>query len=397
MLCLFFVFSSLLPGCSKTEEVPMEDVLAEALDFSMAQYKNMALSLIDSTGKLPQSLDKNGNLVLCDPSWWVSGFFPGSLWYLYEYSGNEQFKTWAHLYSMRLEKEQYTTTTHDVGFIIGCSFGNGYRLSGNEYYVQVMQQAANSLAKRYHPQCRSIRSWDPAPWNRQWQFPVIIDNLMNLELLTTVAKQNGDDALAEIALEHAVQTLRNHFRNDYSSYHVVSYDTLSGRVSKRHTSQGYNHESLWARGQSWGLYGFTMMYRETGNRAFLEQAGNIARMLIMHPNMPNDGIPYWDFSDPSIPNTLRDASAASIMCSALIELSAYVSSSDSLLFINTAKKQLRTLSSSDYRNEPGTNGNFLLRHAVGHMPNQNEVDVPLIYADYYYVEAIMRMLKRMEN
>jgi unsaturated chondroitin disaccharide hydrolase len=350
----------------------------------------MARSMVDMPGKLPKTIDKNGNLETCNSSWWVSGFFPGQLWYLYEYSKNDSLKKWAELYTERVSDQQYTTNNHDVGFMIFCSFGNGYRITGNEKYLSVLKNAANSLSTRFNPTIGCIRSWDRAPWNNKWQYAVIIDNMMNLELLMWNSKKFKEPRFSYIAESHANTTLKNHFRPDGSSYHVVSYDTINGKPEIKQTAQGYSDESAWTRGQAWGLYGYTMMYRETGDSAYLQQAIKIANFIINHPNLPEDNIPYWDFNAPDIPNSKRDVSAGAIICSALIELQKYVDKKLSEKYMEVAEKQLRSLCSDAYLAAPGTNASFLLKHGVGNMPNGTEVDVPLSYADYYFVEAMVR-------
>jgi len=375
----------------------LDEIIDEALGFSVEQSLRMAQTLEGTPGKLPKTITSSGQLETCSPEWWVSGFFPGLLWYLYEYSGNEQVKTYAEKFTQRVEKEQYTTNNHDVGFIIFCSYGNAFRITGNPAYLNVIKNAANSLSTRYNEKIKCIRSWDKAPWSEQWQYPVIIDNMMNLELLAWSSKEFGEDRFNDIAMSHANRTMLDFYRPDYSCYHVVSYDTLTGEVEKKNTAQGYSHESAWARGQSWGLYGFTLMYRETGDTKYLVQARNIAGFLMDHPRMPEDKIPYWDYDSPYIPNTLRDASAAAILCSGLIELSQFVGEPEKSNYLAVAEQQIRTLSSASYRNELGTKGNFILNHSVGHFPNQSEVDVPLSYTDYYYVEALMRMRKIIKN
>jgi uncharacterized protein YyaL (SSP411 family) len=159
---------------------------------------------------------------------------------------------------------------------------------------------------------------------------------------------------------------------------------------KKNTHQGYADDSAWGRGQAWGLYGYTLMYRETKEPRYLEHAKNIASFLLNHPNMPEDKIPYWDYNAPDIPNALRDASAGAVMASALIELSGYVDAALAKTYLNVAETQLRTLSSPEYFAEKGTNGNFFLKRSVGSLPGKSEVDVPLTYADYYYIEALLR-------
>ncbi|RPI01538.1 MAG: glucuronyl hydrolase [Ignavibacteriae bacterium] len=374
-------------------EEPIKNVIIETLDFAVQQSLQMARSLQNQPGVLPRTTDQFGKLKTCKPDWWVSGFFPGELWYLYEYSGNKELKKWARAYTGRVEEQQYTCTSHDVGFIINCSFGNGFRIMHDTAYNNVLRTAAHSLFTRFNSRIGCIRSWDYAEWSKQWQYPVIIDNMMNLELLMIAAREFHEPDLSDGAVRHATTTLKNHFRTDYSSYHVVSYDTLTGMPELKQTSQGYADSSAWARGQAWGLYGFTMMYRFTKDSGYLVQAKHIADFIIHHPRFPEDKIPFWDFDAPNIPHCLHDASAGSIICSALIELSQYVESNASHEYLAIAEKQIRVLSSQQYRNAFGCNGNFILNHCVGHMPNNSEVDVPLIYADYYFVEALMRYKK----
>jgi rhamnogalacturonyl hydrolase YesR len=395
----FLLLATFLLSCttSAKKEKPLEQVIEESLDFATSQSLRMAESLKDQPTRLPQTIDADGKLVSCNSSWWVSGFFPGVLWYLYENNPTDSLKEWAIDYTLRVEDQKFTTNNHDVGFMIFCSFGNAYRLTGDTVYKEVIHTASNSLITRFNPIVGCIRSWDYAPWSAKWQYPVIIDNMMNLEMLEWASKAFNDTTYSYIAESHANTTLKNHFRDDFSSYHVVSYDTITGQVEKKNTAQGYSDDSAWARGQGWGLYGYTMMYRETGNKAYLEQAEGIVGFILHHPNLPEDKIPYWDFDAPDIPDAKRDASAGALICSALIELSGYVQADKAKEYLAVAEKQLRTLSSPEYRAEPGQNGNFILKHSVGHMPNGSEVDVPLTYADYYYVEALMRMKKLLQG
>ena len=247
-------------------------------------------------------------------------------------------------------------------------------------------QSARTLITRYKPVIGCIRSWDHHA--DKWQFPVIIDNMLNLELLFWAFRETNDSTYYNIAVNHALTTMKNHFREDNSCYHVVEYDTINGTVRSKMTHQGYSDESAWARGQAWALYGFTMMYRTTHSSRYLEQAQSIADMLI--PLLPSDGIPYWDFDSPDIPNDLRDASAGAIMASALVELSEYLPEKK-IHYQSIAERQLRTLSYTEYLAASNTNGNFILKHSVGHKPMKGEVDVPLTYADYYFIEALIRM------
>ncbi|KAA6329780.1 Unsaturated chondroitin disaccharide hydrolase [termite gut metagenome] len=382
LISLLFIFSFTL------KQESMDELIKNRLDRSIRQYKLMAESLIDQPNKLPQSIDENGNLLTTSSGGWVSGFLPGSLWYLYQYSHDSALLDYARNYTARIEKEKYNRRTHDLGFMLYGSFGNGYRLTGDTAYRDILLTGAESLISRFNPLIGCIKSWDHG--GDRWQFPVIIDNMMNLEYLFWASKVSGDMKYKDICISHASKTMENHFRSDYSSYHVVSYDTITGQVEKKMTHQGYADESAWARGQAWALYGYVMMYRETKDSQYLEQAEHIATFLLNHPNLPADKIPYWDFNAPDIPDAKRDASAGAIIASALIELSRYVDADIAKVYLNVAEIQIRTLSSPAYFAEKGTNGNFILKHSVGHLSGNSEVDVPLTYADYYYIEALLR-------
>jgi len=319
--------------------------------------------------------------------WWCSGFYPGTLLYLYEQSNQEVLQDEALRMLEILQKEQFNTSTHDLGFMMYCSFGNANRITPGKAYKEILMNSARSLATRFNPKTGCIKSWDSKAPN---DFIVIIDNMMNLELLFWATKVSGDSSFYKIAVTHANTTMKNHFRPDYSSYHVINYNAATGAVQEKKTAQGFADESAWARGQAWGLYGFTVMYRETKDKKYLEQANHIAHFILSNPNLPADKIPYWDFNAPDIPNALRDASAAAVMASALIELSGYAGAEESKEYIHTAETILKSLSSSQYKAAPGTNGGFIIEHCVGHLPAKSEVDVPLTYADYYFVEAMKR-------
>lgn len=385
----FFCLLALISCSSSKSE--MSILVNNSLQTATIQSKLMAESLLNEKGKLPRTIGKDGKLMTSESRWWTSGFFPGVLWYLYEIDGNDSLKVYAEDFTKRVEREQYTTDNHDVGFMLYCSFGNGLRLTGNEDYKKVLLQGSESLCTRFRPQVGCIRSWD---WNQKvWEYPVIIDNMMNLEMLMWASKNSDNPKFGEIAQSHADVTMKHHFRPDYSSYHVVSYDTITGQPEKKNTCQGYAHESSWARGQGWALYGYTMMYRESKQEKYLNQAINIAKFIMNHPRLPEDKIPYWDFDAPDIPETLRDASAGALIASALIELSQFTKGELSKQCLSVAETQLKTLSSAEYLAQPGTNCNFILKHSVGNFPGKGEVDVPLTYADYYYVEALVRYKK----
>ena len=335
----------------------------------------------------PQTI-KDGQLKLVASKGWTSGFFPGQLWYLYEFTGKKEWESEARKFTAHIEKEKFNGGTHDMGFKIYCSFGNGYRLTKDPHYKEVIIQSAKTLSTRFNAKAGVIRSWDHN--KDKWDYPVIIDNMMNLELLFEATKLTGDSSFYKIAVSHANKTMENHFRADYSSWHVVDYDTATGKVIKKTTHQGYSNESAWARGQAWGLYGYVMCYRETGNKIYLQQAQHIASFILNNPNMPKDLVPYWDFDAPNIPNEPRDASAAAITASALYELSTYVSNNKT--YKQSANKIIRSLT-NNYRSPIGENKGFILLHSTGSKPSNSEVDVPISYADYYYLEALLRKKK----
>ncbi|MCR5714180.1 MAG: glycoside hydrolase family 88 protein [Bacteroidales bacterium] len=379
----------LLAACSRPAAPTLLDEINASLDLAVKQSLRMAASL-EGRKVLPQTIDR-GRLKTSNSSWWTSGFFGGQLWNLYDYSHNDSLRMWAEDYTMRVADQRFTTDNHDVGFMIFCSFGNGYRITGNPRYREIIDTASQSLITRFKPSTGCIRSWD----DRRWQYAVIIDNMMNLEMLMWAGKTFHNPVYTDIAVTHANTTMKNHFRPDYSTWHVVSYDTITGIPDRKQTAQGYNDDSAWARGQSWGLYGYTMMFREARDSAYLRQAEHIADFLIGHPNMPEDKIPYWDYNAPDIPDALRDVSSGAIMCSALIELADYTDAERSATYMAVAEQQLKSMCSPAYRAPLGENCNFLLMHGVGNMPGRSEIDVPLTYADYYYVEAMLRYRSRM--
>lgn len=318
--------------------------------------------------------------------------FPGSVWYLYELSGDRSLEPLARKYTEAIEAAKNLTWHHDVGFMVYCSFGNGLRISGIREYEEVIVQAARSLATRFREVPGIIQSWDVAhDWmsERGWECPVIIDNLMNLELLFEATRLTGDSSFYRIAVSHADRTLQEQFRRNGSCYHVIDYSLTTGSVRNRHTAQGYSHEPVWSRGQAWAIYGYTVCYRETGDRRYLQQALETFHFMKDHPDMPADKIPYWDMSAPDIPEALRDVSAATCMASALYELS-QLDIEGGEEYKKYADEIMVSVASPAYRANPGENGNFLLKHSVGSIPHNAEVDAPLNYADYYFLEALKR-------
>ena len=340
----------------------------------------------------PRTLDSKGELVLNPSFRWTSGFFPGVLWYLYDFTGNKKWEIQARAFSANIEKEKFNGASHDVGFKIYCSFGNGYRLTKDVHYKEVIIQAAKTLSTRFNPTTGVIRSWDTMP---KWNYPVIIDNMLNLELLFEATNLSGDSSFYRIAVSHANTTMKNHFRKDFSCYHVVDYDsTKPGGIIRKGTHQGYSDESAWARGQAWALYGYTLCYRETHDPKYLKQAENVAGFILNNPTMPADLVPYWDFNAPDIPNASRDASAAACMASGFYELSTY--SKNGKIYKKAADKMIESLT-NNYRSPLGESKGFILLHSTGAKPFNSEVDAPLSYADYYYLEALLKAKKIKEG
>ena len=353
----------------------------------------LLLKEAEKANRIPRTIDVDGNMHWTKEGFdWTEGFFPGSLWYLFEYTEDEKWRLAAERFQTLFEDHKNYTSYHDLGFVFNCSYGNGYRLTKNEAFKDIMITAGDSLMTRFDPTVGCIKSWDvDKGWQseRNWRFPVIIDNMMNLEMLFELSELTGNQKYKETAILHANTTLRNHFREDNSSYHVVDYDPNTGKVRSKQTAQGFADESSWARGQAWGLYGYTVCYRYTKDQKYLEQAQKIADYMIHFKDTPNDGIPYWDYNADKIPNEPRDVSAAAITVSALIELDGY----SAVAYRSAVDKILSSLASDQYTAKIGENKNFILKHSVGSIPHGAEIDVPLNYADYYYLEALMKYQK----
>lgn len=327
---------------------------------------------------------------------WVSGFFAGSLWYMYELTGDEKWAEAAQQHTENLHDIQYLTWHHDVGFMVYDSYGNGRRLKGLVQYDTVIVNTAKSLCTRFRPEAGVLQSWNADKgWQAQrgWKCPVIIDNMMNLELLFKASEISGDDTFKNIAISHSDKTILHHYRDDYSTWHVVDYDHETGAIRGKYTAQGAADDSAWARGQAWGLYGYTLAYRFTKDERYLQQAQHVVKFIFSHPNLPEDLVPYWDYNAPQIPDTPRDVSSAAIAASALYELFDMTKNKE---YKALADAIIESLSSPAYRAEQGTNGGFILMHSVGSIPHNSNIDVPLNYADYYFLEALVRK-RNIEN
>ncbi|WP_256009611.1 glycoside hydrolase family 88 protein [Desertivirga xinjiangensis] len=401
-LCLVGALS-LMPlfACTPVDKT----LLTENFDIARIQYRYLLNEGSRTDTLFPRTLDDSGKLKLTDKYEWTSGFFPGCLWYMYDGLKDDSIKNEAIKWTEKLESLKDFTEHHDLGFMMYCSYGNAYRVTGNPNYKNILVEAAKSLSSRFDPKVGSIKSWNRfGSWDgkNRYDFPVIIDNMMNLELLFFASKVTGDPYFKNIAVKHAENVMKNQIREDYSCHHVVCYDPQTGAVLSKETSQGYANNSTWARGQSWGIYGFTMSYRETGDKRFLNTAKKMADFYIDNENLPSDFVAYWDFNanekgyTPSVkskakqtPTKYRDVSAAAVTASALLELSTF-KGVDGTKYREAAEKIIASLSSPAYRAKTGTNGGFLLKHSVGSIAHGVEIDVPLVYADYYFLEALNR-------
>ena len=373
----------LLAGCTPRETMP--ELTDRVFAVAAAQYEQLEGRLTDET--LPRSVASDGKFIPSNIRWWCSGFYPGSLWYIYEYTGDKTFRELAEKNTFKLYPLKQKGTDHDLGFQMNCSFGNAYRITGEQKYLEPIHTSARVLAGRFSPVTGVIRSWDFVRKGRDWKYPVIIDNMMNLELMFKATEFSGDSTYYNIAVKHADRTMKEHFRDDYSCYHVVDYDLTTGDVRGRCTAQGYADDSAWARGQAWAVYGYTACYRYTGDKRYLDHARKVAGFMLDDKNMPADLVPYWDYDAPNIPNEPRDVSTAAIIASAFYEMYTYTGDG---LYKQKADRIVESLSSPAYRAPVGGNGGFLLMHSVGSIPHGSNIDVPLNYADYYFLEALIR-------
>lgn len=379
------------PAFCHAENNDISNVINNDINFSTRQYSLM-LQQIGREGKvrIPKTIDKLGRMVYIPIDDWCSGFFPGSLCYLYQLTNDKSWLLQSRRFTEALDSIQYLTWHHDVGFMIGSSYLNIYRLNPNKAYKKAIIQTAKSLCTRFRKKAGVIQSWNvDRGWQskRGWTCPVIIDNMMNLELLFEATRLSGDSTYWKVAVSHANKTLENQFRKDGSCYHVVDYDPNNGAVLHRQTAQGYADNSAWARGQAWAVYGYTVCYRYTHDPKYLDQAVKTLNFVMQNPNLPEDLIPYWDFDAPNIPNEPRDVSSAACIASALYEMNNYLPDNG---YTSLADRIICSLSSPEYRAPLGKNGCFLLMHSVGSIPHNNEIDVPLNYADYYFLEALTR-------
>lgn len=379
ILCL--VSAATAPGSALSE------LAREQFTFAAQQYAGLLQRLEEEKERVPRTFE-NGTLTTVRATDWTSGFFAGSLWLVFEHTRDPVMRASAEDFTRRVETIQHFTGHHDVGFMLGCSYGEAWRVTGDQAYRAVLIRGARSLATRYHASTGLVRSWD----SKRWSYPVIIDNMMNLGILWFAHVETGELAFRDIVISHADKTLANHFRPDASSYHVVDYDSATGMPLKQETFQGFANGSAWARGQAWALAGYAAAARFSNTPAYLAHARKIADFILRHPRLPADGIPYWDFDAPDIPTALRDASAGAVMAVGLLNLADQLGAEEGGLYRELGERQLRSLCSRAYRAGLDENGSFLLMHSVGHMPHKKELDVPLCYADYYFLKGLSHVL-----
>lgn len=390
--------------------------IQENMEFAARQYGLMMKTPPqgkEGKGVMPHSMRKDGTPSKGSIYLWTAGFFPGSLWYLSDYTGDKALQDSALVYTRKMEPAKTFTDNHDIGFMMYCSYGNANRFMPRQEYEDILLESARSLSTRFRPKAGVIQSWNGfRSWHgdKVYDFPVIIDNMMNLELLFHASKVSGDDSFRRIAISHAEKTMHNQVRKDKSCFHIVYYDKETGQPIKGETSQGYADNSAWSRGQAWGIYGFTLCYRETLDKRFLKTAMRMADYYLDHPNLPSDKIAWWDFNayqngyTPGIrsnagklTSNYRDASAAACVASALLELSTYTKGAKSEKYLEGARQILHALGGPNYRAELGKNANFVIQHCVGSIPHNSEIDVPLTYADYYFIEALHRYQKLLDR
>lgn len=413
-LMVIFLFTCAL-GNTRAQETE-KAFIKENMEFATKQCKLMLKTPPqgkDGKGVMPHSMRKDGTVSKGSIYLWTAGFFPGTLWYLSDYNKDKALQDSALIYTQKMEPMKTFTDNHDIGFMMYCSYGNANRFAPQKSYNDILVESARSLCTRYSPITGTIKSWNSwRSWNdgTVYKFPVIIDNMMNLELLFAASRISGDDSFRKVAVSHAEKTMKNHMRQDGSFYHINMYDPETGKFIKGETSQGYSDNSAWSRGQGWAIYGFTVVYRETKDPRFLATAQKAADYYISNPNLPSDKVAWWDFNAfqkgyvpgprsnaGKITTNYRDASAAALVASALFELSGYTQGKKGTIYYDTAKQILHSLGSSNYRAKEGENANYILMHSTGAIPQNGEIDVPLVYADYYFVEALHRYSKILNN
>lgn len=396
-LGLIGIMSACMAACTSQAKASGEFCLEDALSYCNTKVDKTLMELHNQPDSvaykmMPRNIENDDTCWHCRKATadeWCAGFWPGVLWMDYEFTHDEAKREEAERFTQSLEfLSEQPAFDHDLGFLMFCSYGNAYRLTHNPHFKQVILNTADTLATLFNPKVGTILSW-PRNVKVLGGHNTIMDNMINLEMLFWAAKNGGDHRLYDIAVKHAEVTMEHAFRPDYTSYHVAIYNPDTGEFIKGMTHQGLSDSSMWARGQAWAIYGYTVVYRETRDRRFLDFARKVTDVYLAR--LPEDYVPYWDFDAPNTADTPRDASAASVVASALLELQGYVDQETGDRYRKSAEKMLASLSSDSYRSSDHRSS--FLDHSVGHHPAGSEIDAAIIYADYYYLEALLRLKK----
>jgi unsaturated chondroitin disaccharide hydrolase len=389
-----FIFLMLLVlSCNtskSTNQEYIEKEIKEHAEFQLNFLLQQANSeLRDGNVLFPRSFINN-HIEFVQGTECNSGFFPGILWQMYRLTEDESWKNEAEKFTNILQQVQFNNNKLDSCYNLMASFGLGYQLTQDQELRETLIQAAKMMASRFNEKVGSIRSWNSD--GDQQDFRVSIDNLMNLELLFWAWNETGETVFYNIACSHANNTIKNQFRTDYSTWHVVNYDSITGEVRGKTNQYESSAESCYSLSQAKALYGFTMIYRETKESKYLKQAEKIADFILNHSNLPDNSIPYREFSAPGMQDEVRDVKAAAIMASALLELSEYLPDNTNQ-YRSVADIILRSLSSDHYLNKKREAGGFLLKQTAGSKLNDKDIDMASIYTDYYFLEALVKKLK----
>ena len=404
LFCMAMVAISQISMAQKVQtaaQVPTLDV-DKQLQYCHKQVKRALTELQQKDGSYDYTMEprnilkgdkqKGWNCRKATAEEWCDGFWPGILWMDYRNTKDEAVRKAAEGYTESLKGIAYRPCyDHDIGFLMFCSYGKGYEVNHSQEYKNVILASADSLATLFNPIVGTILSWPREVKPRNWPHNTIMDNMMNLDMMFWTAKNGGNKLLYDLAVTHAKTTMQNHFRPDGSCYHVAVYDTINGNLIKGVTHQGYADNSMWARGQSWAIYGYTMVYRYTHNKMFLDFAQKVTDIYIKRLKETSDDlIPLWDMDDPrGVKGAPRDVSASCVVADALLELQQYVGGEKGEEYKQFAIQSLAQLSTDKYQS--GKKNVAFLMHSTGHHPAGSEIDASIIYADYYYLEALNRM------
>ncbi|MCM3781375.1 glycoside hydrolase family 88 protein [Neobacillus mesonae] len=333
---------------------------------------------------------QGGIYELSGPEWWTAGFWPGILWLLYGDSGDQQMKAAAEECEGAMDAvlDAYVRLDHDLGFMWTLSSIANYKLTGSEISRIRAMKAANFLAARFNLKGRYIRAWNPWQEGERNEGIAIIDCCMNTPLLFWASRISGDPRYAHIAKAHMDTVLRQFIREDGSVYHIINFDAETGNRIEGLGGQGYAPESAWSRGSAWAIYGLTLAYHHTGQRAYLTAAHRTANFFLSH--LAEDQVPAWDFRAPEPLQKLKDSSASSCAASGLILLGKKTGGLEGEFYQKRGEQMLKSLYES-YGAWNNINEEGLILHGTSNYPQGTNIDVPLIYGDYFFVEGLARL------